>query len=115
MRQGRQTRFTAVAAPSPWRVSRPGAGVAPRKPSGTTRYIIGVTVVTLSNALRSHLEMVLGGKVVNLIVKHVDLVNDTTLVDVRYQAVDRPGDHRAAAMTEEQLVPASSRFGTVPR
>ncbi len=35
-------------------------------------------------ALRAHLEDRLGGRVVNLIVRHVDLVNDTTLVEVRY-------------------------------
>ncbi|NUT34277.1 MAG: DUF4956 domain-containing protein [Hamadaea sp.] len=36
------------------------------------------------DALRTHLETILGGRVVNLSVKHVDLVNDTTLVEVRY-------------------------------
>ncbi|MFF3938533.1 DUF4956 domain-containing protein [Streptomyces phaeofaciens] len=35
-------------------------------------------------ALRAHLEALLGGRVVNLSVKNVDLVNDTTLVEVRY-------------------------------
>ncbi|WP_416977826.1 DUF4956 domain-containing protein [Streptomyces sp. T028] len=35
-------------------------------------------------ALRAHLEMLLGGRVVNLSVKGVDLVNDTTQVEVRY-------------------------------
>ncbi|GAB3854551.1 DUF4956 domain-containing protein [Dactylosporangium cerinum] len=35
-------------------------------------------------ALRAHLETRLGGKVVNLSIRHVDLVNDTTLVEVRY-------------------------------
>ncbi|GAB7103118.1 DUF4956 domain-containing protein [Streptomyces phaeofaciens JCM 4814] len=35
-------------------------------------------------ALRAHLEVLLGGRVVNLSVKNVDLVNDTTLVEVRY-------------------------------
>jgi len=34
--------------------------------------------------LRAHLEVLLGGRVVNLSVKNVDLVNDTTLVEVRY-------------------------------
>jgi hypothetical protein len=37
-------------------------------------------------ALRSHLEALLGARVVNLAVKHIDLVNDTTLVEVRYVA-----------------------------
>jgi hypothetical protein len=39
---------------------------------------------TDEDILREHLEMRLGGRVVNLTVHHVDLVNDTTLVDVRY-------------------------------
>lgn len=44
---------------------------------------------TDEEALRTHLEMLLKGRIVNLIVKHVDLVNDTTLVEVRY--VSTPG------------------------
>ncbi len=39
---------------------------------------------TDEDALRAHLEMLLGGRVVNLSVKSVDLVNDTTQVEVRY-------------------------------
>ena len=39
---------------------------------------------TDEDALRAHLEMLLGGRVVNLEVKHLDLVDDTTLVEVRY-------------------------------
>ncbi|MEU0118658.1 DUF4956 domain-containing protein [Streptomyces bobili] len=35
-------------------------------------------------ALRAYLEVLLGGRVVNLSVKSVDLVNDTTQVEVRY-------------------------------
>ena len=38
--------------------------------------------------LRAHLEMMLKARVVNLTVKHVDLVNDTTLADVRYVVTD---------------------------
>ena len=38
------------------------------------------------DTLRAHLELLLGGRVVNLSVKHVDLVDDTTLVEVRYVA-----------------------------
>lgn len=41
---------------------------------------------TDEEALRSHLEMLLNGRVANLSIKHVDLVNDTTLVEVRYRA-----------------------------
>lgn len=37
-------------------------------------------------ALRSHLEKLLDARIVNLMVKHVDLVNDTTLAEVRYVA-----------------------------
>ena len=46
-------------------------------------------------ALRGLLESLLGGRVVHLSIKQVDLVNDTTLVDVRYvtaraRAIRRP-------------------------
>jgi hypothetical protein len=37
-------------------------------------------------ALRAHLERSLGARVVNLTIRHVDAVNDTTLVEVRYLA-----------------------------
>jgi uncharacterized protein DUF4956 len=36
------------------------------------------------DALRGHLEVLLKGRIVNLSVRSVDLVNDTTQVDVRY-------------------------------
>ncbi|MET0448371.1 MAG: DUF4956 domain-containing protein [Aeromicrobium sp.] len=36
-------------------------------------------------ALRLHLEPLIGGRVTNLLVKEVDLVNDTTLLEVRYR------------------------------
>jgi hypothetical protein len=52
--------------------------------------------------LRSHLEMLLGGTVVNLSVVRLDLVNDTTLVDVRYQ-VPRAGARGDASLTEPAL------------
>lgn len=39
---------------------------------------------TDEDALRAHLEVLLGGRVVNLSVRSVDLVNDTTQVEVRY-------------------------------
>ena len=41
-------------------------------------------------ALTAHLEGMLGARVHQVTVQRVDLVNDTTLVDVRYQAGDRP-------------------------
>lgn len=58
---------------------------------------------TDEDALRAHLELLLGGRVVNLAVKHVDLVDDTTLVEVRYvvgrsaASADVPADARVAA------------------
>ncbi|MEV4039628.1 DUF4956 domain-containing protein [Streptomyces umbrinus] len=48
---------------------------------------------TDEEALRSHLEVLLGGRVLNLSVKGIDLVNDTTLVEVRYVV---PNASRAA-------------------
>ena len=45
---------------------------------------------TDETALTAHLEGVLGARVHQVTVQRVDLVNDTTLVDVRYQAADRP-------------------------
>ena len=41
-------------------------------------------------ALKAHLELLLDARVVNLGVKHLDLVNDTTLVEVRYVASATP-------------------------
>ena len=43
---------------------------------------------TDEDALRAHLEVLLGGRVLNLSVQSVDLVNDMTLVDVRYLVTD---------------------------
>lgn len=62
---------------------------------------------TDETALTAHLEGVLGARVHQVTVQRVDLVDDTTLVDVRYQAVGRP-----AAVA----VPAApSRLGAVTR
>ena len=44
------------------------------------------TAHTDEDALRAQLEVLLKGKVVNLTVRQLDLVDDTTLVDVRYVA-----------------------------
>ncbi|GGN66467.1 DUF4956 domain-containing protein [Actinoplanes lobatus] len=41
---------------------------------------------TDEDALRAHLEAVLGGRVTNVVVKQIDMVNDSTLVEVRYVA-----------------------------
>src|SRR3954449_1330429 len=50
-------------------------------------------------ALTAHLEGVLGARVHQVTVQRVDLVNDTTLVDVRYQAVDQPATSPAGIPT----------------
>ena len=42
------------------------------------------TAHTDEDKLREHLETLLGARVTNLAIKHVDQVNDTTLIDVRY-------------------------------
>jgi len=68
---------------------------------------------TDETALTAHLEGVLGARVHQVTVQRVDLVNDTTLVDVRYQAVDRPAEHRADAVA--QGAEGSTRFGAVAR
>lgn len=41
-------------------------------------------------ALRTHLETVLGGQVTTIVVKQVDMVNDSTLVEVRWIAGPSP-------------------------
>lgn len=56
---------------------------------------------TDESVLRSHLEMLLGGTVVNLSVIKLDLVNDTTLVDVRYRVARRRSSD--AALREPAL------------
>jgi len=67
-------------------------------------------------ALAAHLEGVLGARVHQVTVQRVDLVNDTTLVDVRYQAVDRPAGHRAAALAHPgEAIDGTTRLGAVPR
>jgi hypothetical protein len=44
---------------------------------------------TDEDALRGHLEALLHARVVNLSIQHVDLVNDTTLVEVRFVVPDQ--------------------------
>lgn len=62
------------------------------------------------DVLRSHLEMLLGGTVVNLSVVRLDLVNDTTLVDVRYRVArtsrrpDAPPTEPAMTSRDRQVV-----------
>ena len=57
---------------------------------------------TDEDALRAHLEMMLKGRVVNVSVKHVDLVNDTTLAEVRY-VVSATAPHRAPSPVAERV------------
>ena len=52
---------------------------------------------TDETALTAHLEGVLGARVHQVTVQRVDLVNDTTLVDVRYQAIGEPAARVPAA------------------
>jgi hypothetical protein len=66
------------------------------------------TAHTDEGALRAHLEQLLGGRVVNLAVRHVDLVDDTTLVEVRYR-VGRPGPSAGAAAGARVAATAGAR------
>ncbi|MFE9440468.1 DUF4956 domain-containing protein [Streptomyces sp. NPDC006602] len=61
---------------------------------------------TDEDALRAHLEMLLGGRVVNLSVKSIDLVNDTTQVDVQYVVNDAARSPKNADIPLEQGVRA---------
>ena len=48
------------------------------------------TAITDHDALVEHLGLVLGAEIRGATVKHIDLVNDTTLVDVRFQITSKP-------------------------
>jgi hypothetical protein len=52
------------------------------------------TALTDDGALRAQLEARLGARVVNVLVRHIDVVNDTTLVEVRFVA---PAEARVMA------------------
>jgi hypothetical protein len=56
---------------------------------------------TDEQALSAHLAALLNGRIVNLLVKHVDLVNDTTLVEVRYVAAS--GSRRVPSPDIERI------------
>jgi hypothetical protein len=56
---------------------------------------------TDETALVMHLESLLRAKVHNITVRKIDLVNDTTSVDVRYQLSSSPGWNRAEASSEQ--------------
>lgn len=58
-------------------------------------------------ALRTHLEQVLGGQVTTVVVKQIDMVNDSTLVEVRYIA--GAGAGAAAGRAHTQLGPRMER------
>ncbi|MFT4164895.1 MAG: DUF4956 domain-containing protein [Microlunatus sp.] len=76
----------------------------PRLLSGYRQQTIVVDVAHRDeDVLRSHLEMMLGGQVVNLSVLRLDLVNDTTVVDVRYRVPRNPvpNEQPLAARTHE--------------
>lgn len=60
------------------------------------------TAHTDEETLRTHLEMLLGGRVVNLSIQQLDLVNDTTQVEVRYVASGTRAP-RQPGLTMEQL------------
>lgn len=59
---------------------------------------------TNERALTEHLEQLLEARVVRLRVKRVDLVDDTTSVDVRYVVAD--GDRHTADHTADELIDA---------
>ena len=57
--------------------------------------------MTVEAAIRARLSELLGGTVCRLVVRKCDLVNDTTVVDVRYR-IDATGD-RAVTVRHEAL------------
>lgn len=58
---------------------------------------------TDDEALRTYLEVLLGGRILNLTVKSVDLVNDTTQVEVRYLASGAPVPQEAGTPAEQDV------------
>jgi hypothetical protein len=65
---------------------------------------------TDETALVTHLERILGAKVKHLLVQRTDLVNDTTLVDVRYRLLDKVTE----PFTTSQHPPPTSRARPIP-
>jgi hypothetical protein len=55
---------------------------------------------TDESALRAHLEMLLDARVVHVGIKHLDLVNDTTLAEVRYVVSASPAPQRSSPAHE---------------
>jgi hypothetical protein len=64
------------------------------------------------DALVAHLERLLGAQVHGVSVQRVDLVNDTTCVDVRYRAPERPA--RRTGATTEPVHARADQSATVP-
>lgn len=76
-------------------------GDHPRLFRGHRRQSIMIdSVVTDQVALVAHLEQLLGARVHSVSVQRVDLVNDTTLVDVRYSHPSGGGRVRKVAVAE---------------
>ena len=75
------------------------------------------------SALRSHLESLLGAQVRSLVVQRLDLVNDVTLVDVRYKVLARRAGSAAvqshsassAATAAGEAWTAPTQLADVPR
>jgi sulfur carrier protein ThiS len=68
---------------------------------------------TDEGALIAHLEGMLGARVHQVNVQRVDLVNDTTLTDVRFELGKRP--RAAAVVLDDNAVPGASLNGHVRR
>lgn len=60
------------------------------------------TAYTDEVAVQAELERMLGGRVHRVTIQHVDTVNDTTLVDVRYQTPDPSVSTRPAAYSTSE-------------
>jgi hypothetical protein len=61
---------------------------------------------TDERGLIAHLEGLLGAEILTTAVRRTDLVNDTTLVDIRYRPVRPPSPNNAADLTVPALVSA---------
>lgn len=73
-----------------------------------SRTIVVDRAILDEDALVTHLEQLLGARVHGVSVQRVDLVNDTTWVDVRYRAPDRP----ARAVTTPAPLPVHADVTT---
>ncbi|PUA81428.1 DUF4956 domain-containing protein [Nocardioides currus] len=73
--------------------------------SGRTQEVLVERAFTHEAGLVAHLEMLLGARVEDVSVRRTDLVNDTTLVRVRYSP--RAVTHERTAVTHERIVDAA--------